>query len=202
MKVKREYKPSGSAGGISIEPSWPYYKHLEFLSPYIRHRDTQGNFHAVNEESQRDSFEIVSSETMEETDLSDSVSNVAKTIEENREHSLDSTISSPCTPVSEQQQKTSIHEKIPSLCGSKSIKRPKKDTDSSEFLMKVLQNTDEFLSSASQREQPDEDDLFGQSVGKQLKKLTPYQRSLAKLKIQLVLHEVAWQQEPVTDVNP
>ena len=117
MKVKREYKPSGSVGGISIEPSWPYYKHLEFLSPYIRHRDTQGNFHAVNEESQRDSVEIVSSETLEETDLSDSVSKVAKTSEENREHSLDSTIRSPCTPVSDQQQKTSLHEKIPSLCG-------------------------------------------------------------------------------------
>ena len=68
--------------------------------------------------------------------------------------------------------------------------------------MKVLQNTDEFLSSASQREHPDEDDLLGQSFGKQLKKFTPYQRSLAKLKIQLILHEFAWQQEPVTEVNP
>ena len=85
---------------------------------------------------------------------------------------------------------------------SKSIKRPKKDTDSSEFLVKVLQTTDKFLYSASQREQPDEDDLFGQSVGKQLKIVTLYQRSVAKLKLQLVLHEVAWQQEPVTDVNP
>ena len=139
---------------------------------------------------------------MEETDVSYSVSNVAKTIEENKEHSLDSTISSLCTPVSGQPQNTSIHEKMPSLCGSKSIKQPKKDTDSSEFLMKVLQNTDKFLSSTSQREQPDEDDLFGQSVGKHLKKLTPYHRSLAILKLQLVLHEVAWQQEPVTDVNP
>ena len=69
--------------GVSIEPFWPYYKQLEFLLRYIRYRDTKENFHAVNEESQRDSFEMVSSETLEETDVSDSVSNVTETIEEN-----------------------------------------------------------------------------------------------------------------------
>ena len=67
--------------------------------------------------------------------------------------------------------------------------------------MSVLENTNKFISSVSRREQPDEDDLFGQSVGKQLKKLNAYQRSLAKLNIQLVLHEVAWQQEPTDEAN-
>ena len=67
--------------------------------------------------------------------------------------------------------------------------------------MSVLENTNEFISSVSQGEQPDEDDLFGQRVGKQLKKLNAYQKSLAKLKIQLVLHEVARQQEPVDEAN-
>ena len=55
------YKTSGSAGGVSIEhlDCTTSYK-LEFLSPYIRHMDTQGNFHVVAKESQGDSYEIVS----------------------------------------------------------------------------------------------------------------------------------------------
>ena len=85
-------------------------------------------------------------------------------------------------------------EKTPSSPGPRKAKCPKTDSDSNEFLMRVLKNTKEFISSASQKEELDEEDLFGQSVGKQLKNLNAYQKSLAKQKIQQVLHEVAWQQ--------
>ena len=53
----------------------------------------------------------------------------------------------------------------------------------------------EVLSSAGKRSQPDEDDLFGQSVGKDLKTLSPYKKSLAKMKIQQILHEIRWAAE-------
>eukprot|EP00795_Rhopilema_esculentum_P005645 gene5645-10873_t len=76
----------------------------------------------------------------------------------------------------------------------KNPKRPRqeKTPDNSQFLMKVIENTNQFISSASKREEPEEDDLYGQSIGKELKRLATYQKSLAKLKIQQVLHEVQW----------
>jgi len=50
--------------------------------------------------------------------------------------------------------------------------------------------------SAGNKQEPDADELFGQSVGKELKELTDYQKSLAKLRIQQVLHEIRWEREP------
>ena len=44
MKVRREYKPYGSAGVASIEPWWPYFKQLECLAPFTKDRKTKGNF--------------------------------------------------------------------------------------------------------------------------------------------------------------
>ena len=76
----------------------------------------------------------------------------------------------------------------------KNPKRPRheKTPDNSQFLMKVIEDTNQFISSASKIEEPDEDDLYGQSIGKELKKLSAYQKSLTKLRIQQVLHEVRW----------
>ena len=56
----------------------------------------------------------------------------------------------------------------------------------------MVQNTNQFISKAGLSSQLDEDDLFGQSVGKELKTLSPYQKSLAKMKIQQILHEIRW----------
>ena len=42
-EMRREYKCSGSGGGVSFEPSWEFYKQLEFLSPFLKHRPTLGN---------------------------------------------------------------------------------------------------------------------------------------------------------------
>ena len=193
MKMKKEYKPSGSAGGVPIEPSWPYYKQLQFLSPFVKHRQTKGNFHTVTEESQsEDSFQKMGLDTIDPTEIASSLSG---TIETNNLCNLDSAISSPSSSISERAPTPSTFENTPCLSAPKKAKRPKNDSDSSEFLMRVLKNTNEFISSASQKEELDEDDLFGQSVGKQLKNLNPYQKSLAKLKIQQVMHEVAWQQD-------
>ena len=41
-------------------------------------------------------------------------------------------------------------------------------------------------------EQPDEEDLYAKSVAGTLKKMTPEQRAMAKLKIQQVLYEVQY----------
>ena len=108
---------------------------------------------------------------------------------------------SPSLSVAEPSKVTLKPDKKPLPSSSRNSKRSKTDSDGTGYLMSVLENTYEFISSVSRREQPDEDDLFGQSVGKQLKKLNAYHRSLAKLKIQLVLHEVAWQQETTDEAN-
>ena len=194
MKMKKEYKPSGRAGGVSIEPSWPYYKQLQFLSPFVKHRQTKGNFHTVADESQNeavDSFQIIGFDTVDPTDMP---SYLSGSIETSKQCSFDFAVSSPSSSMSERAQALSAFEKTPSSSGPRKAKRPKTDSDSNEFLMRVLKNTNEFISSASQNDELDEDDLFGQSVGKQLKNLNAYQKSLAKLKIQQVLHEVTWQQ--------
>lgn len=39
---------------------------------------------------------------------------------------------------------------------------------------------------------PDEDELFGQSVGATLKTMAPQQKSLAKLRIQQVMYEIQY----------
>ena len=41
--MRREYNPSGSGGGISIEPSWQFYKQLEFLAPFVKQWPTLCN---------------------------------------------------------------------------------------------------------------------------------------------------------------
>ena len=39
---------------------------------------------------------------------------------------------------------------------------------------------------------PDEDDLFGQSIGASLKKMAPQQKALAKMKIQPLMYEIQY----------
>ena len=49
MKIRKEYKPSGSAGGVPIEPTWPYYKQILYLTPFLMHRMTKGNFTVIEQ---------------------------------------------------------------------------------------------------------------------------------------------------------
>ena len=41
MKIGKEYKPSGRAGGVPIGPTWPYYKQMLYLVPFMKHRLTK-----------------------------------------------------------------------------------------------------------------------------------------------------------------
>ena len=63
--------------------------------------------------------------------------------------------------------------------------------------MEVVQNTNEFLSIAGKFSQPIENDLFGESVEKDIKTLSSYKKILAKMKIQQILHEIRW----ATEIN-
>ena len=67
----------------------------------------------------------------------------------------------------------------------KKAKRSKTEKDSGDtnYLMVVLQGTNEFISSVAKKGQLDEDNLFGQSIFMELKKLSEYKKSLAKMKI-------------------
>ena len=137
MRMKKEYKPSGSAGGVPIEPPWPYYKQLQFLSPFVKHRQTKGNFHTVAEESQSeaiDSFQIIAFDTI---DPAESASVLSGAIDTDRQCTFDSAVSSPNSSVSERAPTPAV-EKTPCLPGPKKAKRPKNDSDSSDFLMRVL----------------------------------------------------------------
>ena len=43
IEMKKEYKPPGSAGGVPLEPSWPFFAQLQFLDPFLKHRPTTSN---------------------------------------------------------------------------------------------------------------------------------------------------------------
>ena len=36
MKIRQEYRLADGAGGEPIEPTWPFYKQLLFLSPFMK----------------------------------------------------------------------------------------------------------------------------------------------------------------------
>ena len=48
MKMKKEYKPSWSAGGVPLEPSWPFFAQLQFLDPFLKHRPTTSNLQVTS----------------------------------------------------------------------------------------------------------------------------------------------------------
>ena len=82
-----------------------------------------------------------------------------------------------------------------------SHKKPKHSHNNSELLIDVVHTSNEFLSLAVKCSQPDEDYLFGQSVGKDLKTLSPNKKHLATMKIQLLLHKIRWAAEEICICN-
>ncbi len=224
MRVRKEYKPSGSAGGVPIEPKWPYFKNLLYLAPFLLHRKTKGNLEVdlvpetPIEEASAATEGTEYSETQELTTIAED--NFLESLAVPRKalagDIFPCQLQSPTTsfeqsrassPYVESSSFVRIDQSLGSPCPSESSaassapkkpKRPRKDTepDDNQYLMKVLQGTNEFISSVSKKGELDEDDLFGQSIGKELKHLSDYQKSLAKVKIQQVLHEVRWNLEP------
>ena len=184
MKVRREYKPSGSAGGASIEPSWPYFKQLEYLAPFTKHRKTKGNFLVDIKPDEGHQLE-----TLNEAEFLNSVHESESILENEVQDTLDrieiekEDAAEPPSPFSESA--------VP-----KKAKRSKKDSGETQYLMEVLQGTNEFISSVAKKGELDEDDLFGQSIDMELKKLSEYKKSLAKMKIQQAMHEVRFSSEP------
>ena len=120
MNVRREYKPSRSVGGASIKPSWPYFKQLEHMAPFTKHRKTKGNFmvdikadegHQIKTINEA---ELLSSLHEGESILENEVQNALDGIEVEKEDAAD-----PPSPFSESA--------VP-----KKAKRSKKEKDSGE----------------------------------------------------------------------
>ena len=203
MKMRREYKPSGSGGGISIEPSWQFYKQLEFLAPFVKHRPTLCNL----------------SQNVDNIDPEETTS---ETCESNGNADME-TIFAACDD--SQVMTAAVHPPVPTEadllvmdgeeCTNNSIEStpannsfqagpiPKKRSKRTQekgnniiAILNALESSNEFIMNASNKQEPDADEVFGKSIGKELKELTDYQKSLAKLRIQQVLHEIRWEREP------
>ena len=182
MKIRKEYKLSGSGGGVLIEPTWPYYKQMLFLAPFTIIEKAPSQTEAsevpmIEEES-------CSNSRSEAFDIDTS----SFEVQESSGTSYDSTCHKNL-----KRSGSSLETSAPPS-SKKMGKKLKRTQDNTELLMEVVQNTNEFLSTAGKRSLPDEDDLFGKSVGKELKKLSPFKKSLAKMKIQQMLHEIRWDQ--------
>eukprot|EP00795_Rhopilema_esculentum_P005765 gene5765-11044_t len=107
MKVRREYKPSGSAGGEPIEPTWPFFKQLLFLAPFMKHRETGGNFVLQEREGHQESSKIKS--TIDTECLHDLIGEARKGNEPAflildstviQDYTEDSSVELPATPLS------------------------------------------------------------------------------------------------------
>ncbi len=195
MRIIKENKPSGSGGGVPVEPSWPFFKQLQFLEPFLKHRATTSNFNrpvTSVSPSQEMTFTTVqedSSLNVADEDLGSQSQQASPECQPapsflSFHQRKSSTFSTPLPP----SLPTEMDEAGPS-------KKPRRSevNGNNDILLKVIQVTNEFTEATSNRQEPDEDDLFGQCIGKQLKKLNEFQKSLAKIKIQQVIHEIQWQ---------
>ena len=62
MKLWKDYKPTGSAGGVTIKLTWPFFDLLTFLDPFMRHVKTKSNYsELLKEEKVNLCSDIVSS---------------------------------------------------------------------------------------------------------------------------------------------
>ena len=193
MKIRKEYKPSGSAGGVPIEPTWPYYKQMLYLAPFMKHRTTKGTFTVIEQATlSAESSEPPVVEDDNEVFKTNTMSHSEEELVDEAVFVPEASSSHECMPQQNIKRAESYVEvSSPSPSTSKS-KKAKRNKDQSELLLEVVQNTNQCISKAGLSSQLDEDDLFGQSVGKDLKTLSPYQKSLAKMKIQQILHEIRW----------
>ena len=88
-------------------------------------------------------------------------------------------------------------------------KRAKRDDSFKREFLEMMradsEKTTQYLASlddAAKGDEDDEDSLWGQSIVCQLKKLDPERRSLAKLKVQTLLHDITWQRMQATPAPP
>ena len=150
MKVRREYKPSGSAGGTSIELSWPYFKQLEHLAPFTKHRKTKGNFIMDIKPDEGQQFE-----TMNEVEFLNYVQE-SESIWRTKCRILNETYVTPSLDSIEVEKEDAAEFPSPfsESAVPKKAKRSKKEKDSGETqcLMEVLQGTNEFISSVKKGE--------------------------------------------------
>ena len=172
-KMHKEYKQSGSVDGIPMEPGWPYFKYLHFLVPFMKRR--HGNAQTEYGDSNKYSFI--------------SFVNTPKT--------------SDVMVVHENNMQTQLPPHVPTSALNQTIVPAKKSKlgkkQQGEMMSEVLPETEmETNGKSTKHVEADADDLFGQCIGKQLKKFNEYQKSLAKLKIQQVLHEVLLETVPHT----
>ena len=187
---------------VPIEPKWPYYQQMNYLAPFMKHRSTRSNL-AVEERAPLPTASNVAT-TIEEESFYNSM-NKACDVGNFSSFEVDTVEESPISPDAASSYGTTVNRKSKRPVSSletvspspseTSNKKTKRSQDNSQLLIEVVKNTNEFLSNVGKRPQADEDDLFGQGVGKELKTLSPYRKSLAKMKIQQILHEIRWAAE-------
>eukprot|EP00795_Rhopilema_esculentum_P005769 gene5769-11048_t len=196
--MKKEYKPSGSAGGVPLEPSWPFSAQLQFLDPFLKHRPTTSNLQVTSYGFKR--FSTTLQTTNEDSfvnlphDEIETLSSGLRQTSSPDRHPIFSPILSPTVSIDASIAAPSPSSSIPAntvQTGKSKKRRMGQEDTSNELPLQALKESNDFIAAACNRQEPDEDDLFGQSVGKQLKKLSEYQKSLAKIKIQQVIMKLS-----------
>ena len=163
MTMRIEYKPSGSGSGGSKEPLWQFYKQLEFLALFLKHRPTLGNLSKTTDDLQVMTAAVFPPVPIEvdqlATDDGECTSNSIEST--NADNSLE------VGPISK-----------------KRAKRNQEKGNNMTAILTALESSNEVIMSASNKQEPDADNRFGESIGKELKELTGYYKSHAKLRIQ------------------
>ncbi|XP_071826115.1 uncharacterized protein [Apostichopus japonicus] len=173
VKVKKSMKTK-RGDGAKRQTKWPYYEVMSFLGDHVKHRKTETNMGVRSEmlEYKDRSYDTLGSEE----DLESTILNHLTPTKEPSSSLSSSTSSSP--PNEGQKRK--------SCSPDESIKAKKaKRVDAVD--MAILDRLAHIILRADE----DEDSLFGRIIGATLKKFSPREKALCKLKIQ----EVLFQQE-------
>lgn len=102
---------------VSTEPAWSNYKQLKFLSPFVNHRQTKGNFNDVAKENESEAINSLQVFLFHRIDPSESRSVLNGAVGTNLQCNLESSVRTPSSPVSERA--STPFEKTPCLPGPK-----------------------------------------------------------------------------------
>ncbi|CAL9702723.1 unnamed protein product [Knipowitschia caucasica] len=179
MRIRKTMKEKKSVSAAGGQKSWKYFQIMSFLEPYIKERVTSGNMTA--DDPQEDEIILTLEPVLENEDGSSVCSLTTDAV---------SDCSSPSSVDQSVQQPTTILHTPQSSSHKPTPQKRKRPADS--FETAILNRVDKIQ---AQLKEPDEDELYLQSLLPSLKRLTGAKKSKAKMEIMKVLHKLEYGEE-------
>jgi hypothetical protein len=186
-KVKK--KKSGDEGPAYVS-CWPHFQAMMFVSDTIKHRTTTSNFGTEPSQEEDDT-------TDNPIDIEDST--CATCFNELDEPSspgtasTNTTSSTTTTSISGSSAPSPTRKSSTPLAKSQAKKKKTRADEVDELLVKSLHS----LQESKKAKIDDEEGHYGEQIAATLRRFTPRQKALAKMKIQELLFNIEFESEPV-----